>query len=134
MRRSVPDGHTVAYVHKYKLAVFNHFVTDAVEGTRGHAMWSGYRFTTRATVLGPAGEMVATAEAICRPEDQFSRKVGRDISLGRALKSLEPPPRCGKMLLGSGPWARDPECELPEGHDGTCRSRGAIDQHRWVEA
>jgi hypothetical protein len=39
-------------------------------------------------------------------------------------------PVCGRIMVGSGTDTYDPVCELPEGHDGPCKSSTAIDQHR----
>src|SRR3954463_13588029 len=33
-------------------------------------------------------KMLAEAVAVCSPQDNFSRKIGRDIATGRALKRL----------------------------------------------
>lgn len=45
-----------------------------------------------------------------------------------------PPPksevRCDRIMVGSGTDTYDPTCDLPEGHDGSCKSTAAVDQHR----
>jgi hypothetical protein len=37
---------------------------------------------------------------------------------------------CGRIMVGSGTDTYDPCCELPEGHDGMCKSSSATDQHK----
>ena len=37
---------------------------------------------------------------------------------------------CGRVMVGSGTDTYDPICQLPKGHDGSCKSTAAIDQHR----
>ncbi len=82
MKRQLKEGQVARYKHQHRLVTFNRPISAQVP------VW---RFTTHAQVLATDGTVIAEGDAICRPEDQFSRKIGRDISLGRALKSLEPP-------------------------------------------
>lgn len=37
---------------------------------------------------------------------------------------------CGQVMVGSGTDTYDPLCELPQGHEGPCKSSAATDQHR----
>lgn len=39
---------------------------------------------------------------------------------------------CGRIMIGSGTDTYDPICDLPDGHDGCCKSSAAIDQHRFT--
>ncbi len=80
MKRQLKEGQVARYKHQHRLVTFNRPISAQVP------VW---RFTTHAQVLATDGTVIAEGDAICRPEDQFSRKIGRDISLGRALKSLE---------------------------------------------
>jgi hypothetical protein len=41
--------------------------------------------------------------------------------------------RCGRVMYGSGDDTYDPTCDLRSGHDGSCKSRSAIDQCRLVD-
>lgn len=44
---------------------------------------------TIARILREDGTVLAEGEARCCPRDSFNRKVGRQISLGRALKKVQ---------------------------------------------
>ena len=109
MKRELPDGHTVRYTH-YRLVELaadpanyetldkyledNFHVTRLTDEVRKLVSddearvleWGG---ETLATVRDPDGEIVARASAYCNLTDQFNKKLGRIISLGRALKDLE---------------------------------------------
>jgi len=39
--------------------------------------------------LGEVGKIISSGFSFCCTKDNFSRKTGRDIALGRAIKSLE---------------------------------------------
>jgi hypothetical protein len=42
--------------------------------------------------------------------------------------------RCGNLMIGSGTDTYDPTCDLPEGHEGDCKSVGAIGQFKITTA
>lgn len=44
--------------------------------------------TTICRILNNNRVVVAVGEALCADNDQYAKKIGRDISLGRALKEL----------------------------------------------
>jgi len=39
-------------------------------------------------VFGGNGQVLATGESKCRPDENYNRRIGREIALGRALKQL----------------------------------------------
>lgn len=45
--------------------------------------------TTICRILDENRVVVAVGEALCADNDQYVKKIGRDISLGRALKELD---------------------------------------------
>lgn len=51
-----------------------------------------YRHTT-AKVFGPNDDIVSIGHAMCVPEDNFSRRVGRKLALTRALENFDRPMR-----------------------------------------
>ena len=53
----------------------------------------GYFTQTTATVFGPNNDIVATGYALCVPEDQFKKSVGRKLALTRALSCFDRPMR-----------------------------------------
>jgi len=74
MKRQLPEGTRVKFRHDRK------YDTYALVLPRGGK--------TTAIVIFPDGtEIVGTAE--CSKKDNYSKKLGRDISLGRALATLE---------------------------------------------
>ena len=90
MKPTIPEGLTPRFQHKDLPArrpvvpgprKFDEYRTKSVETI--------YRYVLRGTVcqlLDENGEVIAVGEARCCPKDQFNRRLGRTISLGRALK------------------------------------------------
>lgn len=81
MRAKPPEGLRVKY----------QYIRDDPEATlRLHPRWSieGTKGTTVARLFDADDTVVAEGVASCGPNDNFSRVIGRDVSLGRALKSL----------------------------------------------
>lgn len=85
MKRELPEGYTVKYLHRHGvgriaprwcLVGFDHL----------SPVYHGH--STQAVVFDPDGNIAAKGVAMCRPEDQFSKRLGRTIALGRALKKL----------------------------------------------
>lgn len=77
MRPLVPEGLRVRYQH-------HRYLDPSGEGTSPKGGW------TTASLLRDTedGEqVVATGISYCHLNDNFNRKIGRDISLGRALKN-----------------------------------------------
>jgi hypothetical protein len=80
MRPTLPEGHTVRFHHQryhknaYKIG------SKAIVDPKGGS--------TLAVVRDAEGIIVAEAEARCSRKDNFTKRIGRDISLGRALKTL----------------------------------------------
>lgn len=86
MKRTIPDGAAVKFTHGRH-----------VEGTvgpwyRGKEGWPAELqprggHTIAKVVLADGSEIVG--EAHCSARDNYSKKIGRDIALGRALAALE---------------------------------------------
>lgn len=79
--RQLPDGYTVKYVHSRNVE------PDPEAGGLPVLLPTGGQ--TVAKVLNPDGEQVAEGEATCRPDENFSKPLGRTIALGRALALME---------------------------------------------
>lgn len=141
MTPELPVGYSVRYRH-HRVAVDNDL---RLLGPKGGE--------TEARVYGPDDSLVAIGVAVCHPSDNFSRRLGRSIALGRALKQLfrkgavlatDPRPeiwdqhrgylRCDRIMVGEGTDTYDPTCDLPAGHKGVCQSTAAISQNRleWI--
>lgn len=75
----VPEGHAVQYVHR-RLWRGGTRVEGAVVSPRGGR--------TVAKILDPRGVVIAVGVSVCSVKDGYSRKIGRPIALGRALKIL----------------------------------------------
>lgn len=89
MIRELPDGLEAKFHHK-------HGVTrDApLRALTGEEIIRGHSTRCEIRRLREDGEYetVAVAYAYCNPKDQFEKRLGRMISLGRALKILETQP------------------------------------------
>lgn len=103
MRRELPEGFTVRYQHRNDYVRFRRPFYRKLVGNATVNVYTAERRNTVATVMDPDGEIVVTGRAILRPGDQFSRRLGREIALGRALKTLER----AREMLGEG--NEDPE-------------------------
>lgn len=80
MTRELPEGHTVQYEHRRWQAWDPEMGTDIVLAKGGY---------TVAKILSKGGFEVARGTAFCRANENFNKRLGRTISLGRALKRLE---------------------------------------------
>jgi len=78
--RSLPAGHYVKYQHNR----LNEFSPDG-----SWARFSPTGGTTVARIYNSEDQQVAAGEARCSPSEQFNRRLGRDIALGRALAQLD---------------------------------------------
>lgn len=82
LMRELPDGYTVRYYHEHGIGRLVPAWAFGIEPIReGHS--------TLARVLDGDGKTAAEGIAMCRPGDQFSKRLGRTIALGRALKYLD---------------------------------------------
>jgi hypothetical protein len=102
MRFELPEGYKVRYHHDAapEPTFFLRRIPDATFATERHfgsvsgtAMWIAFRRRTRALIIDPDGDVVAEGKAICRPDEPFCRRIGRDVARGRALKALAAVPR-----------------------------------------
>jgi hypothetical protein len=75
-RFQLPEGAKVIYDHAYTLST-----------PQGHTLGEQHR-ATAATVYDAEENIIATGLAVCHPNDQFSKRIGRNIARGRALKRL----------------------------------------------
>ena len=80
MLREVPDGCKVRYKHERVVNWAGGRRTDDISPKGGR---------TIARILDAEGTELALGEAVCRPDEQFNKKIGRMVALGRALKALE---------------------------------------------
>lgn len=92
MKRELPEGYTVDYVHRHGVgrrrpARLEPTPISFLSTERYHQIAGGH--STEAVVCTSGGVIVSIGVAMCRPEDQFSKRLGRIIALGRALKALE---------------------------------------------
>lgn len=86
MNRELPEGYTVRYKHFHGPA--RHAPPWCLsDADRWGTVVLGH--STTAVIFDPEGRAMAGGLAMCRPEDQFSKRLGRTIALGRALKQLE---------------------------------------------
>lgn len=85
MKRELPRGYAVEYRHAHGA---RRLVPDRLRGQVRHAagLWAGS--STLAVISNPDDSVVSIGVAYCRPGDQFSKRLGRTIALGRALKAL----------------------------------------------
>lgn len=96
MSRELPEGFTVKYRHERDEA----FIPPRFDrfDELGAVSVSPKGGKTEAFIFDSKGNEVATGEAVCRPDENFDKALGRTIALGRALQELEkkqPPPRRG---------------------------------------
>jgi hypothetical protein len=84
-RPQLPEGYRVKYRH-------GRMSTGGIDFVAGMS-WSGLPSPkggeTEARVYGPDDSLVALGIATCHERDNFCRRIGRDIALGRALKQLD---------------------------------------------
>jgi hypothetical protein len=72
--RVLPEGFTVEFQHQ------RYYDQSGQIQAKGGV--------TLASIFDSDGVIVAQALAACSPHDNFNKRIGRDISLGRALKKL----------------------------------------------
>jgi hypothetical protein len=77
-RTQLPDGYSVRYWHTF---------TNTTPRGRRIPDFRPHRCTF-AFLFDENGEHVSQGVAVCGPYDQFNRRLGRTIALGRALKAL----------------------------------------------
>jgi len=86
MKPRVPDGVEVRVSHLR--------LTDAGYNTKKQAKEHGYTISTCggmtvARLLDPATEEIrAVGIAICRADENYNKRLGRTIAIGRAIKEL----------------------------------------------
>lgn len=73
----LPEGHKVEFEHNRSIS----FV-------RGGMRFEPRGGATIARILDDNGKLVAEGTAVCSPKDNYNKSIGRQISLGRALKNL----------------------------------------------
>jgi hypothetical protein len=72
-KEELPEGYRIKIKHLH-------------EGNVGKKLLMGARYATVAEVEDDKRNVIATATAICGKRDNPSRKLGRQIAVGRALK------------------------------------------------
>lgn len=99
MTLELPAGYTVRYRHRREPL-----------GWQGPPDPKGGE--TEARVYGPDDSLVAIGIATCHIRDNFCRRIGRDIALGRALKQLKGKPwRCSGCGATEGRYDGGDACE-----------------------
>ncbi len=78
---NLPDGYTVKYEHRRRYMLAAHHMPNP-EAKGG---------STVAHVYDAEGTLVAEGTAIVHPNDNYNKRIGRAVSLGRALKQLGDP-------------------------------------------
>lgn len=98
MRHQLPDGYSVKFRHRrlrrYAARKFKFDDTITVDDTvvDNHLVvrtsLNPFGGATQAEVFDESGQLVAIGTAICRPDEHFVKAVGRQVALGRALKTI----------------------------------------------
>lgn len=91
MLRELPAGYSVRYHHEREREPVD---ADAF----GDILPKGGR--TEALIFDAEGNQVASGEAICRPDENFQKRLGRIVALGRALQELERKQAAPKRGIG----------------------------------
>lgn len=89
MKHPLPDGFKVFVTHYRQFEGEPMFMTtyDAKsEGLKGPLHCGG---ATEARIVDEEGQQVASAFSWCSRKDNFSKYIGRNIAVGRALKSFK---------------------------------------------
>lgn len=101
MKPVIPEGHTAEFEHMRLRTGWNHYVAtdgkidpDARPGMSDYVRpQDGYSVeskggVTMCKIKDAEGNVVSMGESRCHTNDNFNKRIGRDISLGRALKRL----------------------------------------------
>jgi hypothetical protein len=76
----VPEGYSVKFTHR-------RFHRSAHPGKfDDHPVLSEKGGWTTARLIGPDGLVVLAETAYCHPSDNYNKRIGRAVSLGRALR------------------------------------------------
>jgi hypothetical protein len=78
----LPAGYKVEYTH-------NRLYEHLPRGMSFVTTLSAKGGSTKAEIFDGAGVLVTTGVAACSIDENYNKKIGRNVSLGRALKSLE---------------------------------------------
>jgi hypothetical protein len=90
----LPEGARVAYRHLRRGGEvsadvpYSKFLDTARSWKEGGFVLYPKGGVTEARILR-GDEVLAEGKALCRPDENFNRKLGRNIALGRALKALK---------------------------------------------
>lgn len=57
------------------------------EGNSTRRQRKGRKYATLASIIGPTGDVVGVGEAYCSNNDSPRRDIGRQVAVGRAIKS-----------------------------------------------
>ena len=87
MRLQIPEGFEVRISHTRRAT--NGDIYAPAELLRKIGMTISPRGGRTVAHLVKNGEIVVSGVAKCGPRDNFNRRIGRDIAIGRALKELE---------------------------------------------
>lgn len=92
MKPTLPEGYTAKYKHiRHSYTLFPSVDRVRILSPRGGE--------TICFILNQENVVVANGTAKCSPEDNYNKATGRNIALGRALKSMED-------ILGYNPLKR----------------------------
>lgn len=79
MKVTVPEDHVVKYEHH------RHYLTSMKVSPRG-GMTVAYLYRKEDLEAGGIAIAVSSGVAHCHPNDNYNKRIGRAIALGRALK------------------------------------------------
>lgn len=90
MKPQVPEGHSVRYTHYRFVGQDGHggamdlTIPKPHQHVRSQGGMCVAKITDEAT-----GLVVAMAYAVCHRKDNYNKRIGRDIALGRALMQMK---------------------------------------------
>lgn len=88
----IPEGYKVEYEHHRNILMPQGIFVPTRFPTKDPVLKVGlvhpHGGRTFARILDANGNLVAVGEAQCSPKDNYNKTIGRQISLGRALKNL----------------------------------------------
>ena len=80
MKPVIPEGYKVEFEHMRKTRQGDKMDSGRTLDPRGGETW--------ARVFDADGEHLTIGIAVCNEKDNYNKRIGRNISLGRALKNL----------------------------------------------
>lgn len=85
MQRQLPEQYKAKFRHERNVITVPHTKLDEEE----KVIVDPKGGKTIARIIDSEGNLISEGYAICRPDEQFNRRLGRTIALGRALSVLD---------------------------------------------